>query len=205
MDAETKERLIYDATLRQLERMRGMQYGYHQKFFHWIIISIFIFLTLLLLPNRVGYYLIPFFVVSAGVQSAFYLHFCDFARTHSRFLESKINELLGQQVLLGTALEELYFYPQSSKKVGGILLSAPSRFFNIYTLHWVVLWTGGFVASLFIVHKENSTPFFLIYTASAFLWAGLHLLYIGWYFGQQKDLKKVAAYLQENLQAPFRH
>lgn len=88
MDTETRERLIYDAALRQLERMRSMQYAYHQKFFQWILLTLVLILFLVFLPGHAGFYVLPFLVVTCGMQAAFYLHFCDFARTPSRHLEA---------------------------------------------------------------------------------------------------------------------
>jgi hypothetical protein len=202
MDTETRERLIYDATLQQLARMRSMQYAYHQKFFQWMLLTFVLFLGLVLWPGHIGFYVLPFFVVTAGIQASFYLHFCDFARMHSRHLEEKINGMLGQTVLAGAALEELYFYPLSSGKIAGLLPGQPCRFFNVYTLHWVILWGFGFVAGLLYVHAVSGSCFFWGYAASAFLWAGLNLAYTAWYFGQGHDLRAVSDHLTQNLHQP---
>lgn len=205
MDSATKEQLIYDATLRQLERMRGMQSSYHNKFFHWMILTFLVFILLLLLPGSIGLLILPFFVVTAGVQASFYLHFCDFARLHSKHLEVKINEILGRHVLIGTELEERYFYPQNSTRVGGIILEAPNRFFNIYTAHWMILWLGGFITGLVTAYLVQTFHFFCLYAFAALTWAGLNFIYITWYFAYKKDLGAVSTYLEKNLHQPTPH
>lgn len=203
MDTETRDRLLFDTTLRQLERMRSMQYAYHRKFFQWMLLTFVLILILVFLPGHVGFYVLPFLVVTCGVQAAFYLHFCDFARTHSQHLEEKINGLLGHKVLLGSELEHLYFYPKGAGKIAGFLPASPLRFFNIYTLHWVVLWSAVFAAGLFYVRAVGTPLFFLIYATTALSWAGLNALYIAWYFGKGRDLQVVSDHLQKNLHQPF--
>jgi hypothetical protein len=203
MDTETKERLLYETTLRQLERMRSMQYAYHAKFFHWMLVCFVLFLILLLLPGHVGFYLLPFYVVTVALQASFYLHFCDFARVHSTHLEEKINGLLGKNVLLGSSLEELYFYPVGPGRIGGLLPGHPGRFFNCYTLHWIVLWTIAFLGGLFFVRAVSSPPFFLVYATAALVWAGAHLAYMTWYFGKGQDLQAVSEHLRKHLHQPY--
>lgn len=203
MDSASKEQLIYDATVRQLERMRAMQCSYHNKFFNWIIIIFVTFLLLLILPSKTGLLILPFFVVTAGMQASFYLHFCDFARTHSKHLETKINEMLGLQVLVGNELEERYFYPQNSARLGGIILEAPNRFFNVYTAHWLILWLGGFIAGLVTAYLSQTILFFFIYAFAALTWAGLNFIYLMWYFAFKKDLVAVTTFLEKNLHQPL--
>jgi hypothetical protein len=203
MSSEPSDSLIYDATLKQLERMRAMQYAYHQKFFHWIFGTFLLLLILLLLPNQKGFYLLPFIVVTCGIQAAFYLHFCDFARVHSQHLEHKINQLFGRKILLGEELEHLYFYPRGGSKLVGLLPQQPTRFFNIYTLHWVTLWAFLFLLGLHHVYTTSPFLHFLIYTSSALLWALLNAGYLLWYFGQGRDLQSVSHYLEKNLHQPL--
>lgn len=182
-DFDPKERLVYDATLRQLERMRSMQYAYHQKFFAWILGSGLVFLVLLLWPAPYAGALVPFLVVTAGMQAAFYLHFCDFARVHARHLEDKLNVMLGRRVLLAAELEQIYFYPMDEPKLAGLLPGHPLRFFSMFTLHWLVVWVAaaffGFMKSWEFLAVHGWTGGWL---AAAIVWAGLNVAYLAWFF-----------------------
>lgn len=191
--------LIYDATTRQLERMRAMQYAYHQKFFHWIILNLILLIVLFLFPQGKGIFLIPFLLVTTGVQASFYLHFCDFARTHAQAMERKINQLLNQNILLGAKIENLYFYPHHTPKLSGFSFHAPHRFFSVFTLHWFLLWTFCFFLSLFYVWTHFTPSWILIYLAGATIWAIGNGLYLFWLFAFSQPDKKIAQFLDEQL------
>ncbi|NJK92993.1 MAG: hypothetical protein HC904_14940, partial [Blastochloris sp.] len=59
MNQDTRDRLLWETALRQLERMRSMQYAYHQKFFHWMLLCFVLLIVLILLPAHVGFFLLP--------------------------------------------------------------------------------------------------------------------------------------------------
>lgn len=196
-------RFAYDAAMRQLERMRAMQYHYHQKFFSWISFVLLLLLALALWPGGLGWLFIPFLVVTAGVQASFHLHFCDFARTHARLLESKLNHWLGTRVLLGGEIEALYFYDEREPKISGFLPTTPTRFFSAFTLHWTVLWTVLFALGLTLTARSLETFWALAYVGGALAWAALNFGFIAWYFWNARDEHAVAAYLERNLFRPL--
>ena len=82
--------------IEQLRRMREMQYAYHKKFFHGLYFFLVLVIACLLWDSPLSLALVPFLVITAGTQSCFYLHFVDFARIHSRFVESRLNKALGK-------------------------------------------------------------------------------------------------------------
>lgn len=198
-----RPRLIYDAAMRQLERMRAMQYAYHQKFFNWIGLTLILIFALAVWSGGSGWFFIPFLVVSAGVQASFYLHFCDFARTHARLLESKLNHWLGYQVLMAGEIEPLYFYDHREPKISGFLPTTPTRFFSAFTLHWMVTWTVLFALGITLSVRVLEPFWALAYILGALLWAGLNFGFITWYFWNGQDEKAVAAHLERHLLAPL--
>jgi len=188
-----------DLACAQLERMRTMHYHYHRKFFSGLFLFSGIFLILWLFGGRWGCLWIPFLVVTAGVQSSFYLHFCDFARVHAANLEKWINRSLGRKMLCGHEIEDLYFYPLGKPKISGFSLNKPNSAFSFFTIHWTLLWSGVALAALW--HGFGILPqrFQIAYLAVLTLWAAGNIAFLSWYFLKGSDLKKVDETLKENL------
>ncbi len=85
----------------QLERMRGMHYGYYVQFFQ--ATHLFTVLTLanialsLYPPFRAAILILPFFIVYAGFFCAYLLTYNLFARIYSTALEKKINQTVAAE------------------------------------------------------------------------------------------------------------
>ena len=190
----TKVEMKIQAWLEQLRRMREMQYAYHKKFFHGLYFFLVLVVVCLLWDSPLSLALVPFLVITAGTQSCFYLHFVDFARLHARHLERGLNKALGKSTLVGSEIEDLYFYPIDAPKMGGFVPSAPLRFFSFFTLHWVVLWLGlaGFAVWRLLPTMGTCAQHYLALVA---LWGGLNVVYLAWFFGQ----RKAATSLQKTL------
>jgi hypothetical protein len=186
----TEPHLEYDALSRQLERMRHMQYAYFAKFFQWIMITAGVLLALFLQPFSLGHKALPFLVLTAGMQASFYLHFVDFARTHAAALEKRLNTLLGRPVLLGSHIEDLYFYPINAGKFSGFLPTHPLRFFSIYTTHWCGVWAFLYAAGVMRAWEDLGTyrTFYLVLLGT---WTLGNVCYLAWFFGRRRDLNAV--------------
>lgn len=200
---DTNKQRAWHAAHSQLERMRGMQYQYHRKFFNLLIGSLVGFFLLWLLGGRMGALWVPFLIVTAGVQASFYLHFCDFARMHARHIERKLNEWSDSQVLLGGRLEDTYFYPIDSPKFSGLLPGKSFRFFSFFTLHWCVIWAALSVCSfLYGMPALPEGIYQLLYVAGWLCWFLGNAAYLAWYFIKSKDLKAVDSLLERELALP---
>jgi hypothetical protein len=171
--------------MEQLRRMREMQYAYHKKFFHGLYFFLVLVIACLLWDSPLSLALVPFLVITAGTQSCFYLHFVDFARLHARHLEARLNQALGKGTLVGSEIEDAYFYPIDAPKVGGFVPSAPLRFFSFFTLHWVLLWVGlaGFALWRLLPVMGPCGRSYLTFVA---LWGGLNFAYLAWFFGGKR-------------------
>jgi hypothetical protein len=191
-----KEEIRIQAWMEQLRRMREMQYAYHKKFFHGLYFFLVLVIACLFWESPLSLALVPFLVITAGTQSCFYLHFVDFARLHARHLEKQVNRALGKGALVGSEIEDLYFYPIDAPKIGGFILSAPLRFFSFFTLHWVILWLGlaGFALWRLLPAMGPCGQDYLVIVA---LWGGLNFIYLFWFFGRQKYLATVAKRLSD--------
>jgi hypothetical protein len=184
-----KEELRIQAWMEQLRRMREMQYAYHKKFFHGLYFFLALVIACLFWESPLSLALVPFLVITAGTQSCFYLHFVDFARLHARHLETQLNKALGKGTLVGSEIEDLYFYPIDAPKIGGFVPSTPLRFFSFFTFHWVLLWLGlaGFALWRLV---PPMGPCGRTYLAILLLWGGIHVFYLAWFFSQRSDFQR---------------
>jgi hypothetical protein len=186
-----------DLWMEQLRRMREMQYAYHKKFFHGLYLFLVLVIGCLIWDSPVSLALVPLLVITAGTQSCFYLHFVDFARIHARFVEGRLNKALGKGTLVGSEIEDLYFYPIDAPKIGGFIPSAPLRFFSFFTLHWVVLWLGlaAFALWRLLPMMGECGKHYLILLG---LWGGLNLIYLVWFFYKARDRHAMDSFLKKS-------
>jgi hypothetical protein len=140
----------------QLERMRGMLFGYSSLFFttirNWTVAC----LGLLLLgaggvvPAAVV--LVPFLVPFAFLETGYLFWYTVFARRHAEYLERAINARVGRPVLVAHRLEAAYFYPPDAPKVAGISFGNPSGFMSAMTVGYTVgaglLWVAGLASTV---------------------------------------------------------
>jgi len=190
-----KEDLKIQAWMEQLRRMREMQYAYHRKFFHGLYFFLVLVIACLLWDSPISLALVPLLVITAGTQSCFYLHFVDFARLHARHLESRLNQALGKGTLVGSEIEDLYFYPIDAPKIGGFVPSAPLRFFSFFTLHWVILWAGVTAYALWRLLPQMGTCG-NVFLAIVGAWALLNIGFLAFYFVGARDRSRTAFRLQ---------
>ncbi len=184
-----KEELRIQAWMEQLRRMREMQYAYHKKFFHGLYFFLALVIACLFWDSPLSLALVPFLVITAGTQSCFYLHFVDFARLHARHLETQLNKALGKGTLVGSEIEDLYFYPIDAPKIGGFVPSTPLRFFSFFTFHWVLLWLGLAAFALWRLVPPMG-PCRWDYLVLVALWGGLNVIYLAWFFSQRSDFQR---------------
>ena len=180
----------------QLRRMREMQYAYHKKFFHGLYLFLVLVIGCLLWDSPVSLALVPLLVITAGTQSCFYLHFVDFARIHARFVEARLNQALGKSTLVGSEIEDLYFYPVDAPKVGGFVPSTPLRFFSFFTLHWTLLWLGLAAFALWRLLPMMG-PCGRHYLILLGLWGALNFIYLAWFFCKARDRQAMDSFLKK--------
>ncbi len=191
------ERMQYDAWTRQLERMRGMQYAYNRKFFVLLLVSTlgvwFGFRDGLM----VSLLAIPLGLITTGVTASFFLHQCDFARVHARALEGRINRLLGERVLIASELEAEYFYPHARPKLSGLPLGGRWTFFNGFTLHFCVVWTGASVLALWRVREWMSGGLWFLWLIAVGMWAAINVAGLTVWFASAAGERRMQQQLVE--------
>ena len=209
MPSEHTEKLA-DTQLRvlqaQLERMRGMHYGYYVQFFQ--ANHLFTVLTLLNLavslyqPLRAAILVLPFFIVYAGFFCAYLLTYNLFARIYATALEKKINALLGGEFLVAHRMEEAYIYRTPAPKFVAIDLGRPYTFIGASTVSFTV---GGVLTYILAAYRAWQL---LPYLAAHFpplnfywpllgLWTVGHLIYLVWFYVGGKPERTIAAIVND--------
>lgn len=202
--------LIPDAHLRvlqaQLDRMRGMHYGYYVQFFQ--ATHLFTVLTLLNIalslcyPFRAAILLLPFFIVYAGFFCAYLLTYNLFARIYATALEKKINAALGSELLVAHKMEDAYIYRTPAPKFVAIDLGRPYTFIGASTVSFTF---GGVVLYLFAAYRAyqllpeltSHFPPFGVYWPLLAVWTLGHLAYLVWFYVGGKPEKTIAAIVND--------
>ncbi len=201
---------IPDAHLRvlqaQLDRMRGMHYGYYVQFFQ--ATHLFTVLTLLNIalslypPFRAAILLLPFFIVYAGFFCAYLLTYNLFARIYATALEKKINAALGSELLVAHKMEDAYIYRTPAPKFVAIDLGRPYTFIGASTVSFTF---GGVVLYLFAAYRAyqllpaltSHFPPFAVYWPLLAVWTFGHLAYLVWFYVGGKPEKTIAAIVND--------
>lgn len=209
MPSEHTEKLA-DTQLRvlqaQLERMRGMHYGYYVQFFQ--ANHLFTILTLLNLaislyhPLRAAILVLPFFIVYAGFFCAYLLTYNLFARIYATALEKKINALLGGEFLVAHRMEEAYLYRTPAPKFVAIDLGRPYTFIGASTVSFTV---GGVLTYVLAAYRAWQLmpnlaahfPPLNFYWPLLGLWTIGHLVYLVWFYVGGKPERTIAAIVND--------
>lgn len=192
------DRVRYDALAAQLGRMRAMQYAYHRKFFALMGFSLVAIAAAFLHGSRAALVLLAFGLVTAGVTASFFLHFCDFARTHARALEQRINTMLGETLLNAAELEADFFYPHETVRISGYTPSRPDTFFSFFTLHFTVVWVAAALIALWRLGDRMGGGAWLMLLVVYGAWSAVNVGFLlRWFRGDAE--KRIAALLRERL------
>ena len=112
-------------------------------------------------------------------------------------MEARLNKALGKDTLIGSEIEDLYFYPIDAPKIGGFVPSTPLRFFSFFTLHWVVLWLGLAAFALWRLLPMMG-PCGKHYLILIGLWAALNFIYLILFFGKSRDRHSMDSFLKKS-------
>ena len=98
--------------LDQLKRMRSMNRYYHDQFLLdvrilFILNTVFVFISL---ENNYGLYVLPLISLFGSVLLSFHAYFLIFSRQYSEYIELKINNELGEDVLIVTVTIGIWWF-----------------------------------------------------------------------------------------------
>ena len=199
----------------QLERMRGMLFGYSSLFFATIRNWTFLSIGLLVLgwsgvlPAAVVP--VPFIVPFAFLETGYLFWYTVFARRHAERLEQAINERLGRDVLVAHRLEAAYFYPPDAPKVAALSFGNPLGFMGAMTIGYStgagLLWLAGLLSTNAFIHDNKSPGFPLslpetIVVPLAIAWTLVIAGYLAWTFLRRPDEERFLAVLRDAYRLP---
>jgi hypothetical protein len=199
----------------QLERMRGMLFGYSSLFFATIRNWTFVCIGLLVLgwsgvlPAAVVP--VPFLVPFAFLETGYLFWYTVFARRHAERLEQAINARLGADVLLAHRLEAAYFYPPDAPKIAGLSFGNPLGFMSAMTVGYsagaALVWLAGLVSTAAYVGDvldSTSGPDILVslVVPAAIAWTAVIAAYLVWASLRRADEDRLLIALDAAYPAP---
>lgn len=190
----------------QLERMRAMHYKYSDLFYKLIVVSLLVIIVLAMASMtdtlRATVFIIPFFTIYVGVQSAYFLTYTTFARVYATGIEKRLNESLRDDVLIGHRIEADFLFPLAGPQVAGVSPRLGQTFISFITLHFWVL--GAAIIALASYRAWQLLPEVAItfppanyYLWALAAWSILHLVYLIWYFGGRRYDRAIMKIVRE--------
>ncbi len=196
----------------QLTRMRGMLFGYSERFFERIRTYLVLVLVLLAISGS-GWFpaaviAVPFLVPFAFLETGYLFFYTVFARRHAEYLERTINARMGRDVLVAHRLEAAYFYPPDKPKIAGFSLGNPLGMMSAMTIGYTVgaalLWITGMIGLLDLPARlpaewsraqSAATPAFALVAVVWTLAIAGHLVYA---FLSRRDERRLIAELDRS-------
>jgi hypothetical protein len=192
----------------QLTRMRGMLFGYSERFFErirtWAVVS----LALLVLASTpiapAAIIAVPFLVPFAFLETGYLFFYTVFARRHAEYLERTINARLGRDVLVAHRLEEAYFYDPDVPKVAALSLGRPLGMMSAMTIGYTagaaLLWIAGMIGLADWVGQAQDgffpPPWLVdVIVPGALAWTVIIAAYLVWSFLTGRDEARLLAQL----------
>lgn len=200
----------------QLERMRGMLFGYSNLFFATIRNWTFLSIGLLVLgwsgvlPAAVVP--VPFIVPFAFLETGYLFWYTVFARRHAERLEQAINERLGRDVLVAHRLEAAYFYPPDAPKIAALSFGNPLGFMGAMTIGYSagagLLWLAGLVSTNAWLEDQgigflgDGSGLAGLVVPLAVAWTLVIAGYLVWSFLRRPDEERFLAVLRDSYRLP---
>ena len=151
----------------QLSRMRSMNKYYHDQFLFDVRILFFftIIFHYLALTNNTAYMLIPFVSLFGSVLLSFHAHYLIFSRNYSEFIEIKLNNILGNDVLIAHKLENSYLFPIKDRKIVVAKLGSDFSWFGYVTLFITFIGISSYVYSIVSLLNSEISLYYYIFIA----------------------------------------
>jgi len=196
----------------QLARMRGMLFGYSERFFERIRTYLLIVLALLVIGGS-GIFpsvviAVPFLVPFAFLETGYLFFYTVFARRHAEYLERAINQRLGRDVLVAHRLEAAYFYPPDAPKIAGISMGNPLGMMSAMTFGYAagaaLLWLAGVLGTINLVglNEINPAPLGTLVLPVQLVWTLAIAGHLMFSFLTRRDEKPLIAELDATYGAP---
>jgi hypothetical protein len=195
----------------QLTRMRGMLFGYSERFFERIRTYLVLTLVLLVVAGADVFphasLAVPFLVPFAFLETGYLFFYTVFARRHAEYLERAINSRFGRDVLVAHRLEAAYFYPPDAPKIAAISFGNPLGMMSVMTLGYTIgaalLWLAGLQASVALVQDGSGDVFLgidatVVVIGAQLVWTVAIAGYLVYAFVIRADERRLVAELERS-------
>jgi hypothetical protein len=191
---------------RQLERMRGMLFGYSRLFFAHMrtyTVVVLALLTASLVEPLGGVVLVvPFLLPFVFLEASYLFWYTVFARRHAEWLERAIGTRIGSPLPTAHRLEAAFFYPPDAPKIAALSLARPGSHMSAVTLGYAVgaalLWLAGVALSLdWVADHGANAPLLALVVPAAIVWTLIVAGYLVWTWLRGSDEARLLAALDE--------
>jgi hypothetical protein len=189
----------------QLERMRGMLFGYSQLFFvHmrvYTLVAVAILVASLWQPLGGAVLLVPFLVPFVFLEASYLFWYTVFARRHAEWVERALQSRTGGAVPAAHRLEAAYFYAPDDPMIAALDLRRPLSHMSAATLGYaagaVLLWMTGMMLSLDWVGRSPGSSIVAWVPVVAVAWTAAITLYLVWTWLRRPDERRLLEALKE--------
>lgn len=201
-DTATTTRQLED----QLQRMRGMLFGYSQLFFThmrvYALVALAILAASLWQPLGGAVLLVPFLVPFVFLEASYLFWYTVFARRHAEWLERALQARTGSRIPAAHRLEAAFFYAPDDPKIAALDLRRPLSHMSGATLGYSagagLLWLAGMVLSIDWIGRTTSrSPLLDSVPLVALGWTVVIAAYLVWTWLRRPDEQRLLRALDE--------
>lgn len=182
-----QERLYVQQLDQQLQRMRGMLFGYSQLFFVHMRVYTLVCIALLAAslwePLGGVVLIVPFLVPFVFMEASYLFWYTVFARRHAEWVERALAARSGTGVPAAHRLEAAYFYAPDDPAISALDLRRPLSHMSAATLAYMggagLLWLAGMILGLdWIGRQAEAHPLLAWAPVVALIWTALIAAYL---------------------------
>ncbi|MGD8486915.1 MAG: hypothetical protein PVH07_09790 [Chloroflexota bacterium] len=202
------DRLTTEQLDQQLQRMRGMLFGYSQLFFvHmrvYTLVAIGLLVASLWEPLGGAVLIVPFLVPFVFLEASYLFWYTVFARRHAEWVERALAARGGSGIPAAHRLEAAFFYAPDDPKIAALDLRRPLSHMSAATLAYSagagLLWLSGLILGLdWIEGQTEALPLLDWVPALAVIWTAGIALYLVYTWLRRPDERR----LVEELDAVY--
>ena len=211
MDGSEQERLTVAQLDGQLERMRGMLYGYSARFFThmrvYTLVAIALLVGSLWEPLGGAVLIVPFLVPFVFMEASYLFWYTVFARRHAEYVERALAARSGSGIPAAHRLEAAYFYPPENPTIAALDLRRPLSHMSAATLAYMggagLLWSSGLILSLdWIGRQTDALPLLDWVPVIAVVWTIAIAAYLVWAWLRRADERRLVEELEAVYPSP---
>jgi hypothetical protein len=190
----------------QLERMRGMLFGYSRMFFAhmrvYTLVALAILVASLWQPLGGAVLVIPFLVPFVFLEASYLFWYTVFARRHAEWVERALQVQTGSRAPAAHQLEAAFFYDPDGPKIAALDLRRPLSHMSAATLGYSagagLLWLAGMLLSMdWISRVADHDPLLDWVPLIALGWTVVIAVFLVWTWLRRADEQRLLRALDD--------